>query len=133
MTVLQGSRRALSRYAGDCSKFNRLALVTSASEAYPSQQFRAGQRLFATLRRKRVAYENFDNPQLGTNTPAMSDPFVYSGDSVEEYTGKATLSPWTPVPDSVARRIFDIAQVQEDDVREISVYVFLEVCFLIMR
>jgi hypothetical protein len=62
----------------------------------------------------------------------MSDPFVYSGDSVEEYTGKATLSPWTPVPDSVARRIFDIAQVEEDDVREIAVEVFLQVFFLLL-
>lgn len=131
MTVLLGSRRALSRYAGDCSRFNRLALVASASEAYPSQQIRAGERLFATSRKKRVAYEKYDSPQLGTSTPVMSDPFVYSGDSVEEYNEKATLSPWTPVPDSVARRIFDISQVQEDDVREIAVYVFREVCFLL--
>jgi hypothetical protein len=95
------------------------------SEAYPSQQFRTGERLFATVRRKRVVYEKYDNPQLGTSTPMMNEPFVYSGDSVEEYTAKATLSPWTPVPDSVARRMFDIAQVQEDDVRESSVYLFL--------
>lgn len=47
----------------------------------------------------------------------MEDPFEYSGDSVDEYTEKATLSPWTPVPDSVARKIFDRADVQEDDVR----------------
>jgi hypothetical protein len=79
-------------------------------------------RLFATLgRRKRKKYEKYDNIRIGTDFPGsstgMEEPFEYSGDSVDEYTEKATLSPWTPVPDSVARKIFDSADVQEDDVR----------------
>lgn len=46
----------------------------------------------------------------------MQDPFEYSGDSIEEYREKANLSPWVPVPDSVARKIFDRAlpEQQED-------------------
>jgi hypothetical protein len=57
---------------------------------------------------------------MGTQIPSafgMEEPFSYSGDTVGEYSEKATLSPWTPVPDSVARKIFDRADVQEDDVR----------------
>lgn len=46
----------------------------------------------------------------------MEDPFEYSGDSIEEYSEKATLSPWTPVPDSVARKIFDRADPTTDDI-----------------
>jgi hypothetical protein len=98
------------------------------------------------LRRKRPKIEKAINARIGHNLPSdnvsggtagsgLSTPFVYSGDSVEEYVGKATLSPWTPVPDSVARRIFDNANVQEDDVRakkkELPHVVF-DLCFLLV-
>lgn len=57
---------------------------------------------------------------MGAEVPgqgsALENPFQYSGDNVEEYTEMATLSPWTPVPDSVARKIFERVEVQEDDV-----------------
>lgn len=46
----------------------------------------------------------------------LENPFKYSGDSLDEYTEKANLSPWTPVPDSVARKIFDRADPTEEDV-----------------
>jgi hypothetical protein len=73
-----------------------------------------------TLRRKRKKYENFDSPQMGhqllQGSSGLEDPFQYSGDSLEEYSEKATLSPWTPVPDSVARKIFDLAEPTPEDV-----------------
>ena len=79
-----------------------------------------------TIRRRRKGYEKYNNPQLGTGPPAghagLDGPFQYSGDSLDEYSEKATLSPWTPVPDSVARKIFDRADVQPDDVRTISFF-----------
>jgi hypothetical protein len=56
----------------------------------------------------------------------MEEPFRYSGESVDEYAEqRATLSPWTPVPDSVARKIFDRVDTQETDVRKNA---FRKVC-----
>lgn len=73
-----------------------------------------------SLRRKRKKYEKYDSPQMGNQLlPAargLEDPFQYSGDSLEEYTEKATLSPWTPVPESVARKIFDRADPTPEDI-----------------
>lgn len=46
---------------------------------------------------------------------AIETPFQYSGDSIEDYKKKAELSPWVPVPDSVARKIFDRAIPEEDE------------------
>ena len=79
----------------------------------------------SSLRRSRKRFEKYSNPQMGTIVPTttstpsgsgLEEPFQYSGDSIEEYSQKATLSPWVPVPDSVARKIFDRADVQSDDV-----------------
>lgn len=78
-------------------------------------------------RRKRVKYEQFNDAQLnamtlggtataGTLGSGLESPFEYSGDTLDEYKQKANLSPWTPVPDSVARKIFDTAQPGPEDV-----------------
>ena len=73
-----------------------------------------------SLRRQRKKYEKYDKPQMGNQllqaSSGLEGPFEYSGASVEEYSQKATLSPWTPVPDSVARKIFDSANPTSDDV-----------------
>jgi len=53
-------------------------------------------------------------PTTTTTTTGLEDPFRYSGDSIEEYKEKANLSPWVPVPDSVARKIFDRALPEPD-------------------
>jgi hypothetical protein len=53
--------------------------------------------------------------QMPTTTSSLDNPFQYSGDSIDEYKKKAELSPWVPVPDSVARKIFDRAIPEEDD------------------
>eukprot|EP00980_Cylindrotheca_fusiformis_P024249 scaffold11680_cov142-Cylindrotheca_fusiformis.AAC.7 len=94
------------------------------------QESQATRRLFTSLgRRKRKKYEKFNNIQMGTDyagsASGMESPFEYSGDTVDDYTEKATLSPWTPVPDSVARKIFDRADVQEDDVSRETIHVEL--------
>ena len=46
----------------------------------------------------------------------LAAPFEYAGETVEEYSEKATLSPWVPVPESVARKIFDHAPPTAEDV-----------------
>ena len=56
---------------------------------------------------------------MGTQFPkagGMDSPFEYTGENLDEYKEKASLSPWTPVPDSVARKIFDRADPQDEDV-----------------
>lgn len=77
-----------------------------------------GKRNMVTLRRRRKTYEKLISPQMGHQIPVqggMENPFQFSGESLEEYSQKATLSPWTPVPDSVARKIFDLANPMPDD------------------
>ena len=72
------------------------------------------------MRRIREKYGKYNNPQMGTQIPivgGMEEPLEYAGDTLAEYTEKATLSPWTPVPDSVARKIFDTADPTSEDVR----------------
>ena len=70
-------------------------------------------------RRRKQKYEKFSDAKLASGlmptTTSLESPFEYnSGDSIEDYKKKAELSPWTPVPDSVARKIFDRA-IPEDD------------------
>ena len=71
-------------------------------------------------RRKKQKYEKFGEAKLATGqmpttSSSLENPFQYSGDSIDEYKKKAELSPWVPVPDSVARKIFDRAIPEEDD------------------
>ena len=71
-------------------------------------------------RRKKAKYEQFSDAKLATGggvptTSALEDPFQFSGDSIEEYREKTELSPWVPVPDSVARKIFDRALPEEEE------------------
>ncbi len=75
-------------------------------------------RRMVTLRRKRKIYEQLNSPQMGHQLPTpggMENPFQYTGESLEEYSQKATLSPWTPVPDSVARKILNLANPTPED------------------
>eukprot|EP00934_Nitzschia_sp_Nitz4_P005468 Nitzschia sp. Nitz4//scaffold185_size43419//12101//12925//NITZ4_007297-RA/size43419-processed-gene-0.71-mRNA-1//1//CDS//3329539697//5458//frame0 len=60
---------------------------------------------------------------MGTDVPIVStgleEPLEYTpdGTTIDDYSEqKATLSPWTPVPESVARKIFDRANPTSEDV-----------------
>ena len=70
-------------------------------------------------RRKKKKCEQFSEAKLATGvvptTTSLESPFEYSGESIEDYKKKAELSPWVPVPDSVARKIFDRAIPPESD------------------
>jgi hypothetical protein len=84
-------------------------------------------RPFATLRRSRKKFEKYATPQLGIHIPTsggLDQPFEYSGQSIGEYSEKANLSPWVPVPDSVARKIFDRAVVTSEDVSYSALFCF---------
>jgi hypothetical protein len=118
LSCLQRSRLAFnrSRILASGSQFLQTSSAIAPKLADHGQ---FSQRCFSTVRRKRPKYEKFNSPEMGTQFPpasGMEEPFKYTGDTIDEYTEKATLSPWTPVPDSVARKIFDRADPQDDDV-----------------
>ena len=69
------------------------------------------------LRRKRAKYEQFNDAALQEfQQPNQQEAFAYTGDNLDDYVEKANLSPWTPVPDSVARKIFDSAMPTSADI-----------------
>eukprot|EP00339_Tiarina_fusa_P002094 CAMPEP_0117012094 /NCGR_PEP_ID=MMETSP0472-20121206/10256_1 /TAXON_ID=693140 ORGANISM="Tiarina fusus, Strain LIS" /NCGR_SAMPLE_ID=MMETSP0472 /ASSEMBLY_ACC=CAM_ASM_000603 /LENGTH=313 /DNA_ID=CAMNT_0004715083 /DNA_START=85 /DNA_END=1026 /DNA_ORIENTATION=+ len=110
ITCLSGSRSALYRCA-------QRALRHQGSSSCSSNQ--ASRSLATSVRRSRKKFEKYASPQMGSQLPTssgMDQPFAYSGDNIAEYSEKANLSPWVPVPDSVARKIFDRADVKSDDV-----------------
>ena len=53
--------------------------------------------------------------QMGLDTP-----YSYGGEDgngSQEYMEKTSLSPWVPIPDAVARKLFDMSEPSPDDVR----------------
>lgn len=102
------------------SRRTRLSNFDGVSGTIIGPQYSLGRHMSNTMRRKRKKYEKYTSIKLNSELPGQSSgletPFQYSGENLEEYTEMATLSPWTPVPDSVARKIFDRADIQEGDV-----------------
>lgn len=43
-------------------------------------------------------------------------PMELQGDTMADYIGKASLSPWVPVPDPAARKMLELAKAGKDDV-----------------
>ena len=119
MNQLQRSRLFFSRQYKRSSCFHQ---VNGRQIGLQSSDNSFARQMLSTVRRKRKKYEKYTSIKLGAELPGQSsgleNPFQYSGENVDEYTEMATLSPWTPVPDSVARKIFDRADVQPDDVRK---------------
>ena len=50
----------------------------------------------------------------------LQHAFAPSEDNFDDYLKKASLSPWVPVPDPVARKMLEIAKAGPDDVRDFS-------------
>jgi hypothetical protein len=70
----------------------------------------------ATLRRTRefngkaeVAYGK--SPHFGN----LTEPYAFKEKTLEEYLNKASLSPWTPMSESAARKMMDMAEAGPDD------------------
>jgi hypothetical protein len=86
-------------------------------------------------RRKKQKYEQFSDAKLATGqmpttTSSLENPFQYSGDSIDEYKKKTELSPWVPLPDSAARKIFDRAIPEDYDSSDKSKEGEVSVCLL---
>jgi len=53
------------------------------------------------------------------NTPffgRLEEPYEHGEGNINDYLDKATLSPWAPLPDSAARKIFDLAGAKPSDI-----------------
>jgi hypothetical protein len=51
----------------------------------------------------------------------LDAPYAYGGKdgtNTEEYLEKTSLSPWVPIPDVVARKLFDMSEAGPEDVSE---------------
>lgn len=118
MNLLQNSRLLLSRHSRLSTCVHHVRGTRTGPQPPTGSLAR---QMSSTRRRKRKKYEKYTSIKSGADLPGQSSgletPFQYSGENLDEYTELATLSPWTPVPDSVARKIFDRADVQQDDVR----------------
>lgn len=76
-------------------------------------------------RRKRPNYgigkmEGTGPPKQAPSRSALDAPYSYGGadgSNTEEYLKKTSLSPWVPIPDPIARKLFDMTEAGPDDVR----------------
>lgn len=74
-------------------------------------------RSFATLRRPRVLKTKIDAISLDVpDTFRRPDPYEHGESSTEEYLKKTSLSPWVPVPDTIARKALDMTDAGPDDI-----------------
>jgi hypothetical protein len=46
----------------------------------------------------------------------LEEPYEHGETDMEEYLNKTSLSPWAPIPDAVARKVFDVAQAKPEDI-----------------
>lgn len=81
--------------------------VVGASYSTPSLSFRRQRRY------KGKIPDPFLPSQDGSG---LQEPFQPSESNPQEYLKKASLSPWVPVPDAVARSMLDMADTNEDDI-----------------
>lgn len=69
-------------------------------------------------RRKKegLQFENDSPKSLKNDGPIMLEGFRPSEDNFDDYLKKASLSPWVPVPDAVARKMLELAQAGPNDI-----------------
>lgn len=66
---------------------------------------------------------NFGRAKFEGNGPPKHMPEItglqqpYDGLGSEDYHKKASLSPWVPIPDPIARKLFDMSAPTPEDVR----------------
>jgi len=93
---------------------------------------RTARRSFATIaantdrvrRRKRpnfgkLKFEGTGPPKILFEQKGLDEPFSYGGEdgtSADEYLNKTSLSPWVPIPDPIARKLFDMSAPTPEDV-----------------
>jgi hypothetical protein len=57
-----------------------------------------------------------DDEVQGPDRGGLMEAYTHSQKNFDEYLTKASLSPWVPVPDPVAKRMLEIAEVGPEDV-----------------
>lgn len=68
------------------------------------------------LRRLKPTRSRWDTEFKMPDTGGLREVFDPDEDNIADYLKKASLSPWVPTPDPVARRVFDLLNATEDDV-----------------
>lgn len=72
------------------------------------------------IRRRRSYKSQIKEPIYGSlrtdeSFGNLSEPYQFREDDLDSYLQKASLSPWVPMPDAVARKVFDLANVGPED------------------
>lgn len=86
----------------------------------PLSSFLTHQAYSSLPKRRRRKKEGFDfeneRPQKVNNGPIQLEGFRPAEDNFDDYLKKASLSPWVPVPDVVARKMLELAKAGPNDV-----------------
>lgn len=73
-------------------------------------------RSFAAARRKRQLVGKIPDPTPVASFGKLDQAYAHGEDNMDEYLNKTSLSPWVPLPDFAARKIFDLTDAQPHDV-----------------
>jgi len=123
--------RTLS-WSSSCSCVRTFAYGTDDGIRRPQQRQRQQRQSFSSApsnipkssaalpsRRKRIWVGQYPTggSELPTNgSSGLQEAYDHGYESFDEYTQMADLSPWVPLPDSVVRKVFDLAQANHDDI-----------------
>lgn len=127
--------RQLLRAAAVNTSQSPLLKLEPVSLAVAPSSSRPNHRCFATAsnlklrRRKRPSYgiakiEGTGPPKQAPTRTGLDAPYSYGGEdgsSTQEYLEKTSLSPWVPIPDPIARKLFDMSEATPEDVSLIVV------------
>lgn len=68
-----------------------------------------------SLRRPRNYRRRFKGQDNMPSFGKLDEPYSHGEENMEDYLKKTSLSPWAPVPDSVARKMMDLAKAGSTD------------------
>lgn len=68
------------------------------------------------LRRSRPRYGHVAAPERPPTFGRLQEPFTPNEQDIDMYLKKTSLSPWVPLPDAAARKLFDLAAATPEDV-----------------
>lgn len=87
------------------------------SNLFKNTSYHHQQRQLATISIRRP--RKYEGPYKATgnmsNFGNLQEPFQHGENSMAEYLKKTSLSPWTPIPDAVARKMLDLAKAGPAD------------------
>lgn len=85
---------------------------SSARRSFCAAASRRKRQSLGSTRYRDVDEEAGAKPDVG----GLSEPFQHDQADVDQYLQKASLSPFVPVPDPVARKMLELADAGPDDV-----------------